>query len=204
MFSEPHGCEIRDIRTRNLPHALSDYTISQASAEISPMLIPLICVDITVGKFCSSGSFFVFYFPFSVLLFFLYRALAVGKFSSCLSSFPVYMASLFPHQRLIWFQVLIPHLIFCSFWPSWAYPQFLYYRRVYPKVSGLSRNEVYGHLWYCSSRVMTAKLTRLTHKIAIQVHLVAESCTICSSRSRRPVRKRLDTPSYVFFLICHR
>jgi hypothetical protein len=44
---------------------------------------------------------------------------------------------------------------------------------------------------------MTAKLTRLTHKIAMQLHLVAESCTICSSRSRRPVRKPLDTPSYV-------
>jgi hypothetical protein len=26
---------------------------------------------------------------------------------------------------------------------------------------------------------------------------VAKSCTICSSRSRRPVRKLLDTPSYV-------
>jgi hypothetical protein len=36
---------------------------------------------------------------------------------------------------------------------------------------------------------MVAKLTRLTHKIAIKLHLVAESCTICSSRSRRPVRK---------------
>jgi hypothetical protein len=42
-----------------------------------------------------------------------------------------------------------------------------------------------------------AKLTRVTHKIAIQLHLVAESCTICSSRSRRPVPKLLDTPSYV-------
>jgi hypothetical protein len=30
---------------------------------------------------------------------------------------------------------------------------------------------------------MAAKLARLTHKIAIQLHLVAESCTICSSRS---------------------
>jgi hypothetical protein len=29
--------------------------------------------------------------------------------------------------------------------------------------------------------VMAAKLIRLTHKIAIQPHLVAESCTICSS-----------------------
>jgi hypothetical protein len=38
---------------------------------------------------------------------------------------------------------------------------------------------------------MTAKLARLTHKIAIQLHLVVESYTICSSRSRRPVRKLL-------------
>jgi len=45
--------------------------------------------------------------------------------------------------------------------------------------------------------VMVAKLTVMTHKIAIQLHRVAESCTICSSRSRRPVRKLLDTPSYV-------
>jgi len=44
---------------------------------------------------------------------------------------------------------------------------------------------------------MAAKLTRLTHKIAIQLHLVAESYTICSSRSRQPVRKLLDTPLYI-------
>jgi len=44
---------------------------------------------------------------------------------------------------------------------------------------------------------MAAKLTRLTHKIAIQLHLVAESYTICSSRSRLPVRNLLVTPSYV-------
>jgi hypothetical protein len=43
---------------------------------------------------------------------------------------------------------------------------------------------------------MAVELTRLTHKIAIQLHLVAESCNICISRSRRPVRKLLDTPSY--------
>jgi hypothetical protein len=36
---------------------------------------------------------------------------------------------------------------------------------------------------------MAAKLTRLTHKIAIQLHLVTESCTICNSRSRRSVRR---------------
>jgi hypothetical protein len=51
--------------------------------------------------------------------------------------------------------------------------------------------------WEATQRVMAAKLTRPTHKIAIQLHLVAESCTICSSRSRRTVRKLLDTPSYV-------
>jgi hypothetical protein len=45
---------------------------------------------------------------------------------------------------------------------------------------------------------MAAKLTRLTHKIAMQLHLVAENCTICSSRSRRSVRKLLDTPSYIY------
>jgi hypothetical protein len=46
---------------------------------------------------------------------------------------------------------------------------------------------------------MAAKLTILTHKIAIQLHLVAESCTICSSNSRRPVPKFFDTPSKVTF-----
>jgi hypothetical protein len=45
---------------------------------------------------------------------------------------------------------------------------------------------------------MAAKLVRLTHGIAIQLHLVAESSTICSSRSRRPVRNLLDTRSYIF------
>jgi hypothetical protein len=43
---------------------------------------------------------------------------------------------------------------------------------------------------------MAAKLTKMTHKIAIQLHLVAESCTICSSHSRRLVQKLLDTPSH--------
>jgi hypothetical protein len=42
---------------------------------------------------------------------------------------------------------------------------------------------------------MAAKVIRLPDKIAIQLHLVAESCIICSSRFRRPVRKLLDTPS---------
>jgi hypothetical protein len=47
--------------------------------------------------------------------------------------------------------------------------------------------------WEAAQSVMAAKLIRLTHKIAIQLHLVAESSTICSSRSRRPVRKLLNT-----------
>jgi len=42
---------------------------------------------------------------------------------------------------------------------------------------------------------MVAKFTRPTHKIAIKLHLVAERCIICSSRSRRPVRKLLDIHS---------
>jgi hypothetical protein len=50
--------------------------------------------------------------------------------------------------------------------------------------------------WEATQRVMMAKLTRLTHKIAIQLHLVAESYTICSSRSRLPVRNLLEAPSY--------
>jgi hypothetical protein len=50
--------------------------------------------------------------------------------------------------------------------------------------------------WEATQWVTEAKRTRLTHKIAIQLHLVTESCTICSSRSRRPVWKLLDTRSY--------
>jgi hypothetical protein len=51
--------------------------------------------------------------------------------------------------------------------------------------------------WEATQRVMAAKLTRLTLKIAIQLHLVAEIRTTCSSRSRRPVRKLLDTALYM-------
>jgi len=36
---------------------------------------------------------------------------------------------------------------------------------------------------------MAVKLTRMTHKIAKQLHPVAESCTICSFCSRWPVQK---------------
>jgi len=42
---------------------------------------------------------------------------------------------------------------------------------------------------------MAVKLIRLTHKISMQLHLVADSCTICSSNTKWTVRKLLDTPS---------
>jgi len=51
--------------------------------------------------------------------------------------------------------------------------------------------------WKARQSVMATKLTRPSHKIAIQLHLVAESCATCSSRSRRPVRELLNTPSYI-------
>jgi hypothetical protein len=41
----------------------------------------------------------------------------------------------------------------------------------YALTFGVTRSEA-------TQRVMAAKLTRLTHKIAIQLHLVAESCII--------------------------
>jgi hypothetical protein len=71
------------------------------------------------------------------------------------------------------------------------------YTRVYPKISGLRIITKYKlkfgiTRWEATHRVMT-------HKIAIQLHLVSESCTICSSRSRRPVRKLLGIPSYKHF-----
>jgi hypothetical protein len=43
---------------------------------------------------------------------------------------------------------------------------------------------------------MAAKFIRLTHEVAIQLHLPAESCTICGSCSRLPVWKLLAIPSY--------
>jgi hypothetical protein len=74
---------------------------------------------------------------------------------------------------------------------------------VYPKVSGLSHNEIYckknKHSLEKQHRIMVVKLTRLTHNIARQLHLLAEGCTVCIFRSCRPVLKLLDTPSYKGF-----
>jgi len=74
-----------------------------------------------------------------------------------------------------------------------------YNTRAYPKVSGLSRNEIYAYdnkHSKINTKVTAAKLSRLSHKIAMQLHLLAESGTICSFRSRRPVRKLVVTSSY--------
>jgi hypothetical protein len=43
---------------------------------------------------------------------------------------------------------------------------------------------------------MGARLTGLTHRVAMRLRLVAGSFAVCGSRSGRPVRKLLDTPSY--------
>jgi hypothetical protein len=67
------------------------------------------------------------------------------------------------------------------------------------KISGLSHNEINNnnnnnkHTLRSNIKGYGSKI----HKIAIQLHLMEESCTICSSLSRWPVRKLLDTPSYV-------
>jgi hypothetical protein len=67
---------------------------------------------------------------------------------------------------------------------------------IYEGVSKIFRTESITK--YTNPKGYGGKTPRLTHKIAIQLHLVAQSCTICSSRSRRPVRKLLRTPSYVY------
>jgi len=95
--------------------------------------------------------------------------------------------------------VIVAELILSMTWllSIWSCP-------VYTNVSKSFRTEsitkcirtTISTRWEATERVMAAKLTRLTHGIAIQLYLVAENCTICSSRSRRPVLELLDTPSY--------
>jgi hypothetical protein len=80
------------------------------------------------------------------------------------------------------------------------------HRRVYPSFRTESITKytltTINFRWEETKRVMAVKLTRLTHKIAIQLHLVAKSCTICISSSRRPVRKLLDTSIvYLLFIL---
>jgi hypothetical protein len=70
------------------------------------------------------------------------------------------------------------------------------YIQKFPDLVDNKTNSNNKHSLRRNTKIMAAKLTRLTHRIAIQLHLVAESCTICSSSSRRPIRKFLFTPSY--------
>jgi hypothetical protein len=68
---------------------------------------------------------------------------------------------------------------------------------MYPKVSRLSYNKIYAYNNKHSLRSDAKGYGGKTHKIAIQLHLVAESCAIYSSHSRQEVWELLDTPLYV-------
>jgi len=61
----------------------------------------------------------------------------------------------------------------------------------------INNNNNNKHLLRATQMIMAAKVTRLTHKIAIQLHPVAENCTVSSSGSMRPIQKILDTCSYI-------
>jgi hypothetical protein len=62
--------------------------------------------------------------------------------------------------------------------------------RMYPKFPYLIDNEMNNnknkHLLRSNTKDYGGKLTRLTHKIAIQLRLVTENCTIYNSSSRWP------------------
>jgi hypothetical protein len=60
--------------------------------------------------------------------------------------------------------------------------------------SHLTRTKI-NNRWEPTERVVARKVTRLNLTLVIQLHLLTESYTIWSSRSRQPVWKRLDTPS---------
>jgi hypothetical protein len=63
------------------------------------------------------------------------------------------------------------------------------------RTESITKQTTINTRWEATQMVLVAKLNRLTHKIAIQLHLVADKCTIRISRSRWPVQKLLDTPS---------
>jgi hypothetical protein len=79
-----------------------------------------------------------------------------------------------------------------------------YFYQIYEVVSKGFRTEsitksktTINSRWEATQRFMATQLTKRTHQIAIQLHLVADGCTICRSHSRRPVRKLLVTPSCI-------
>jgi hypothetical protein len=53
------------------------------------------------------------------------------------------------------------------------------------------------HSLRSNTKVMAAKLPRLTHKIAVQLQLVAQSCTICGSRC-----KTVSPETFGYTLVC--
>jgi len=70
---------------------------------------------------------------------------------------------------------------------------------VYPKVSGLSHNEINNSSNKHSLRSDTKGYDGKTHYVDSQnsdTTAPSDSCTICSSSSIRSVRKLLDIPSY--------
>jgi hypothetical protein len=80
--------------------------------------------------------------------------------------------------------------------------------REYSKVSGLSHNEMNNnddnkHSLRSNTKGYGGKTHYTDSQNSDITALVAESCTICSSRSRRPVRKLLDTPSYLNIILIH-
>jgi hypothetical protein len=79
------------------------------------------------------------------------------------------------------------------------------FRSTFPSYEGVSKSFrtecitkytliIINTRYEATQRVMAAKLTKMTHKIEIKLYLVSESRTTYISRSRRPVRKLLDTP----------
>jgi len=100
-----------------------------------------------------------------------------------------------PIVRLQWNLVWIP----CHWRPK-IFTNFNFHtiNNTYVNVAKIFRTESITKFgitrWEAKQSFMAAKLIRLAQKIAINLHLVAESCTICSSR---PVRKLLDTVSYM-------
>jgi hypothetical protein len=137
----------------------------------------------------------------------LSQSFSVPQDQMCISPVPPYLQNtMLPHNTLFNTDAIIQfHKITCHCLEIPLVPWSLSFNR-YEGVSKSFRTEsitkytpiTINTRWEATQRVMAAKLTRLTHKIAIQLHLVAESCTIYSSRSRRSVRKLLDTPSYLF------
>jgi hypothetical protein len=120
-------------------------------------------------------------------------------FPYVLHAWPISSSLIYP--VIIWWSTQVTKLL--NMQSSSASHHFLPLRSKYKGVSKSVRTEsitkymfTTNTRWEATQRVTAAKLTRPTHKIAIQLHPVAESSTICSSRFKRPVRKLLDTSLY--------